>query len=171
MEENKNFEEGNKVPGVNNEKVEQLHEQQVEQTIAQIESKMTGLSGLEKEVGGDQGIKDTVSKMTSEEKQRVSDRIKGVVESHMKGVKTGAILLGGMALAVTLEYFGIKSLDTSSWENLGKGLPEWYQMSGIGLMGLTSMPGIAGFGIAATKGIQALKERVKLFNFERKNKE
>lgn len=171
MEENKNLENDKQVPGMENENIEQAHEKRIEETITQIESKMTGLNNLEKEVGGDQGIKDTIAKISPEEKQEIVEKIKGVIDSHMKGVKTGAVLFAGMVLAVILEYLGIKSLDTSSIENFGHSMPDGFLASGVVLMGLTASPGVVGFGMVATKGIQALKERVKLWNFNRKNKE
>jgi len=109
--------------------------------------------------------------MSPEEKHKIADKIKGVIESHMKGAKKAAVFVAGMALAVTLEYFGVQSLDTASWENLGRGMPDWYKMSTIGLMGFTAAGGVGGLGVAVKEGVQALKERIKLWNFERKNKE
>jgi len=168
MHEN-NLEKG-KTPE-SNEENNGLSPEQIRGKIAVLEAELANIETSTKEVGGDQGIKETVAKMSSEEKEEIVNKLKKVIGNHKEGAKEGAKIFTLMAIVLIFEYIGISDLENNSWNNFGHGLPDWYDTSGKVLMGVTALPGAFAFAFAVTKGIQTLKERVKLWNFNRKNKE
>ena len=162
MEENKNFEDGKKVPGMNNENVEQTHEQQLGKGIEKLESGLAGLDSLKQAVGGDQGIRDTIAKMSPEEKQNIVDRIKKTIKEKMGSAKPWALAGGAFVLGIALEYLGVSSLNesVSQVSTDGQGLSEAYLASVAGLMVAEAVAAVTAFGVAAVKALETIKDRV-----------
>lgn len=157
MEENKNFEGNNEIPKMSKENIEQSHEQQLGKEIEKLEAGLTKLDSLKQEVGGDQGIKNTVAKMSPEEKQKIVDRIKAMIKEKMSDSKTWALAGGAVLFAVVLEYIGFRDLDAST----PGGSPDWYNESAVVFMLAETAGAVAALGVAAKKAIETIGDRIR----------
>jgi hypothetical protein len=157
MQENKNLESDKNVPKITQEGIGQSNEQQLEKGVEKLEAGLANLDILKQEVGGEQGIKETIAKMSPEEKQNIVNKIKQVIQGKMEGSKTFAQAGGALILCIILEYIGFKDLN----EHVAQ--PDWYNASAVVFMGVEAVAAVAAFGVTAKKALTTIGDRIKLF--------